>query len=56
MLPPWFDTEIAETPQSTARLASSMRITPLSMNGPSHCSRIQRTSSQVGAGVPIHCP
>ena len=30
------------TPTSTARRASSTRMTPLSMNGPSHCSRSQR--------------
>ena len=29
-------------------------ITPLSMNGPPHCSRSQATSSQVGGGVCIH--
>ena len=33
LLPPWFDTEMALTPASTARLASSTRVTPLSMNG-----------------------
>ena len=42
---------MAETPASTARRASSTRITPLSMNGPSHCSRSQRRSSQLGGGV-----
>ena len=56
LLPPWLDTEIAVNPASTARLASSTRITPLSMNGPPHCSRSQRTSSQVGSGDAIHCP
>ena len=33
LLPPWLDTEIAVTPASTARRASSTRHTPLSMNG-----------------------
>src|ERR1700735_5841123 len=56
LLPPWLGTEIAVTPASTARLASSTLITPLSRNGPPHCSRSQRTSSQVGSGAPIHCP
>ena len=56
LLPPWLDTEIAETPASTARFASSTRITPLSMNGPPHSSRSQAMSSQVGGGVPIHSP
>lgn len=56
LLPPWFDTEIAEQPASSARLASSTRMTPLSMNGPPHCSRSQATSSHVGSGVPIHWP
>ncbi len=56
LLPPWLDTEIAETPASTARLASSTRITPLSMNGPPQYSRSQAMSSQVGGGVPIHSP
>ncbi len=56
LLPPWLDTEIAVTPASTARLASSTRVTPLSMNGPPHCSRNQATSSQVGSGVCIHSP
>src|SRR3546814_9439001 len=49
LLPPWLETESPETPASTARLASSMRHTPLSRNGlpPEiccHCSRIQATS------------
>ena len=56
LLPPWLDTEMAETPASTARLASSTRITPLSMNGPPHSSRSQAMSSHVGGGVPIHSP
>src|SRR6476659_8353145 len=30
-LPPWLDTEIAVTPASAARLASSTRVTPLTM-------------------------
>ncbi len=34
LLPPWLDTEIAVTPASTARRASSIRHTPFSMNGP----------------------
>ena len=56
LLPPWLETEIAVTPASTARSASSTRITPLSMNGPSHCSRSQRTSSHVGISENIHSP
>src|SRR5579871_3843928 len=56
LLPPWLDTEIAETPASTARLASSTRVMPLTMNGPSHCERSQATSSQVAGAVCIHCP
>src|SRR5699024_4378003 len=56
LLPPWLDTEIALTPASTARLASSTRMTPLSRNGPPHCSRSQATSCQVGSAVPIHSP
>ena len=58
LLPPWLDTEIAVTPASTARRASSTRHTPLSMNGPpsscAHCSRIHATSSHDGGGVVIH--
>ncbi len=54
LFPPWLDTEIAVTPASTARRASSTRVMPLSMNGPPHCSRSQATSSQVGSGVCIH--
>ena len=57
LLPPWLETEIASTPASTARSASSTRQTPLSMNGVpllGHCSRIQATSSQDGGGVVIH--
>ncbi len=58
LLPPWLDTEMAVTPASTARRASSMRQTPLSMNGIPliwvHCSRIQATSSHDGGGVVIH--
>ena len=34
------------TPASIARRASSTRLTPLSRNEPSHCSRSQATSSQ----------
>ncbi len=56
LFPPWLDTEIAVTPASTARLASSTRMTPLSMNSPPHCSRSQATSSQVGIGDCIHMP
>ena len=56
LLPPWLDTEIALTPASTARRASSARITPLSRNGPSHCARSQATSSHDGGGVCIHWP
>src|SRR5689334_9807353 len=33
-LPPWLDTDIAVAPASTARLASSMRVMPLTRNGP----------------------
>ena len=54
LLPPWLDTEMAVTPASTARLASSTRHTPLTMNGPPHSLRIHSTSSHVGAGVVIH--
>ena len=58
LLPPWLETEIAATPASTARRASSTRQTPLSMNGiPLICaqvSRIHATSSQDGGGVVIH--
>ena len=54
LLPPWLDTEIAVTPASTARLASSTRQTPLSMNGPPHSLRIHSTSSHVGGVVVIH--
>ena len=56
LLPPWFDTEMALTPASTARLASSTRPTPFNMKAPPHCSRSQATSSQLGGGVPIHSP
>ena len=56
LLPPWFDTEMALTPASTARLASSTRVTPLSMNAPPHCSRIQATSSQEGAASASTAP
>ncbi len=56
LLPPWLDTEIALTPASTARFASSTRITPLSRNGPPHCSRSQARSAQLGGGVCIHSP
>jgi hypothetical protein len=52
------DTEIAVTPASTARRASSIRQTPLSMNGMPlialYCSRIQARSSHDGGGVVIH--
>src|SRR5215831_1575969 len=56
LFPPWLETEIAVTPASTARLASSIRVTPLSMNGPPHCDRSQATSSQDGGVDCIHCP
>src|SRR3954454_4963677 len=56
LLPPWLDTEIAVQPASTARLASSTRMTPLSMKGPPHSSRIHLMSSHVAGGVPIHEP
>jgi len=58
LLPPWLDTEIASTPASTARRASSTRATPLSRNGVPliwpHVSRIHATSSHDGGGVVIH--
>jgi hypothetical protein len=59
LLPPWLETEMAWAPASRARRASSMRQTPLSMNGLppliwAHCSRIHATSSQDGGGVVIH--
>ena len=50
------DRDGASRPASTARLASSIRVTPLSMNAPSHCSRSQATSSQLGGGVCIQAP
>jgi hypothetical protein len=50
------DGEIAVTPASTARLASSILATPLSMNFPPHCSRSHATSSQLGGAEPCHCP
>jgi hypothetical protein len=56
VIAPWLETEIALKPASTARLASSTRITPLSMNGPSYVRRSQRRSSQLGGGVIIHSP
>jgi hypothetical protein len=56
LLPPWLDTEIAVTPASTARRASSTRMTPLSMNGPPQSSRSQATSSHEGIGDCIHWP
>ena len=54
LLPPCVETEIAVTPASTARRASSGRQTPFSMKGPSHCSRSQAMSSQRAGGVVIH--
>jgi hypothetical protein len=54
-LPPWLDTEIAVAPASAARFASSMRVMPLTMNGPPHCPASQRTSSQAGSGEAAHC-
>ena len=56
LLPPWLDTEMADTPASTARRASSARETPFTMNGPSHWARSHLTSSQVGGGVIIQVP
>ena len=56
LLPPWFDTEMAVAPMSTARRASSTRMTPFSMKGPPHSSRSQRSSSHDGGGVIIHSP
>ncbi|HYC81133.1 MAG TPA: hypothetical protein VEB65_05065 [Solirubrobacterales bacterium] len=46
LLPPWLETEIASQPMSTARRASSGRVTPLSMNGPPHAARSQARSSK----------
>ena len=54
LLPPWFETETAVAPASAAARASSGCVTPLTMNGPSHCSRSQAMSDQVGGGVCIH--
>jgi hypothetical protein len=48
------DTEIAETPASTVRFASSIRVTPMSMNGLSHCDRSQATSSKDGGADCCH--
>ncbi len=56
LLPPWLETEIAVTPASTARLASSIRVIPLSITGPSKFSTTQAMSSHVAGGVPIHSP
>jgi hypothetical protein len=50
------ETEIAVTPASAARLASSTRMTPFNMNGPSHWLTNQAMSSQLGGGVCIHSP
>jgi DNA-binding CsgD family transcriptional regulator len=54
LLPPWLDTEIAVAPAPTARRASSGRMTPLTMKGPSHRSRNQAMSSQAGGGTVVH--
>ena len=54
LLPPWLDTEMAVSPASTARRASSTRLTPLSMTGPPHCAASQAMSSQPGSGDCIH--
>ncbi len=56
LLPPWFETEIAVAPMSTARRASSGRAIPLIITDPSHAETSQRRSSQVGGGVSIHSP
>ena len=53
LLPPWLDTEIAASPASTARRASSTRLTPLSIIGPAHWAASQAMSSQLGSGDPI---
>jgi len=43
LLPPWFETEMAVAPTSTARRASSGCVMPLIIQRPSHCSHsIQR--------------
>src|SRR3984885_12635621 len=42
LLPPWLDTEIAVTPASTARLASSPLVTPLRRNDPKQGSALPR--------------
>ena len=44
--PPWFETEIAAAPASTARRASSAVRMPFTTIGPDQLSRIQRISSQ----------
>jgi hypothetical protein len=53
-LPPWLDTETPVAPASTALLASSMRVMPLTRNGPPHSWASQATSSQDGGGVAAH--
>jgi len=45
------DTEIAVAPMSTARRASSERITPFTMNGPPHSDRSHATSGHDGGGT-----
>ena len=37
LFPPWLETERAVAPKSTTRFASSIRLTPFTMNGPPHC-------------------
>ncbi len=56
LLPPWFDTEMAVAPMSTARRASSTRMRPFSMNGPPHSSRSHCRSLHDAGGVVIHSP
>ena len=47
---------MAVAPASAARRASSGRMTPFTMNGPSHCPRSQPMSAHDGGGVCIHSP
>jgi len=53
LLPPWLETEIAVAPASTARRASSGRMTPLTRNGPPQRARSQAMSAQVGGGTAV---
>ena len=51
-LPPWFDTQTASNPRSTARSASSGRTTPFSATGPvsPHSCTSHSASSQLKLG------